>query len=161
MGIFWDDPSVLVASLHADPDIEYPYTSGFADQVGGPGAEGGTLCLPLPAGASWEGGYGAALAAATERVADFGAEFLIVSLGVDTIVGDPVSCPRSLPGGAQGEGGTKTYLFLRRVTFPRTGERSWGRLLHRAHRLPKVRMGPHLLTCAIAATSDLLSHYLF
>jgi len=33
MGILWTDPNVLVASIHADPDIEYPYTSGFADQV--------------------------------------------------------------------------------------------------------------------------------
>jgi len=33
IGIFWHDPSVYVCSIHADPDKEYPYTCGFADQV--------------------------------------------------------------------------------------------------------------------------------
>lgn len=33
IGIFWHDPSVYVCSINADPDKEYPYTCGFADQV--------------------------------------------------------------------------------------------------------------------------------
>jgi hypothetical protein len=33
IGVFWNDPSVYVCSIHADPDLEYPYTCGFADQV--------------------------------------------------------------------------------------------------------------------------------
>ena len=30
VGIFWEDPRVFVASIHGDPDIEYPYTCGVA-----------------------------------------------------------------------------------------------------------------------------------
>jgi len=33
VGIFWFDPDVLVCSIHADPNSEYPYTCGFAHQV--------------------------------------------------------------------------------------------------------------------------------
>lgn len=33
VGLFWDDPSVFVSSVHADPNDEYPYACGFADQV--------------------------------------------------------------------------------------------------------------------------------
>ena len=32
--IFWDDPDVFVASIHADPDGEYPWNSGYADDAG-------------------------------------------------------------------------------------------------------------------------------
>ena len=53
IGCFWDDPDVFVASLHADPDLEYPYTCGFAKQVGGtnnPAAVFKTHCAPLAPG---------------------------------------------------------------------------------------------------------------
>ena len=48
IGIFWENKSVLVVSIHADPEIEYPYNCGFADQYGGDSALNATLCLPLP-----------------------------------------------------------------------------------------------------------------
>lgn len=93
MSIFWDDPTVLVATLHADPDIEYPFNVGFADQTGSASAEGATLCVPLPARTSWEGRYRAELLKVLERVAEFGAAVLVVSLGVDTADGDHVVAP--------------------------------------------------------------------
>lgn len=34
MSIFWNDPSVFFASLHGDPNLDYPFNSGFSDQVG-------------------------------------------------------------------------------------------------------------------------------
>jgi len=36
VGIFWEDPRVFVASIHGDPDIEYPYTCGVAPPVAAP-----------------------------------------------------------------------------------------------------------------------------
>ena len=46
-----------MASLHADPDLEYPYTCGFAKQVGGtnnPAAVHKTHCAPLAPGTVWK-----------------------------------------------------------------------------------------------------------
>ncbi len=44
---------MLVVSLHADPDTEYPFNSGFADQTGAGAGLGATLNLPLPKGIRW------------------------------------------------------------------------------------------------------------
>jgi acetoin utilization deacetylase AcuC-like enzyme len=88
--IFSADPGVFFASLHADPADDYPYFSGFADETGvGPG-EGATLNLPLPAGTEWSE-YSEALAVALGAIGRFGADTLIVSLGVDTALEDPDS----------------------------------------------------------------------
>jgi acetoin utilization deacetylase AcuC-like enzyme len=32
--IFYEDPTVLVVSIHCDPDYDYPFHSGFADETG-------------------------------------------------------------------------------------------------------------------------------
>jgi acetoin utilization deacetylase AcuC-like enzyme len=88
--IFSADPGVFFASLHADPADDYPYFSGFADERGiGPG-EGTNLNLPLPPGTEWTG-YAEALAVALAAIRAFGAELLVVSLGVDTALEDPDS----------------------------------------------------------------------
>jgi acetoin utilization deacetylase AcuC-like enzyme len=94
MAVFWDDPSVFFASLHGDPQHDYPFNAGFADQTGGPLALGATLNLPLPGGTDWPA-YSGALAAAVEQAAAFGAEALVVSLGFDTLRGDPVAFPKA------------------------------------------------------------------
>ena len=48
--IFWRRGDVLYASIHADPERQYPYFLGRADETGeGPGA-GANLNLPLEAG---------------------------------------------------------------------------------------------------------------
>lgn len=89
ISIFWDRPDVFVASIHADPSGDYPWNSGFADQIGeGPG-EGKTLNLPLTPGAGWAE-YEKALRAALAAIKDFGAQAIVVSLGLDTHRDDPV-----------------------------------------------------------------------
>jgi acetoin utilization deacetylase AcuC-like enzyme len=91
MACFWNDPSVYFASLHADPESpEYPFTSGFADQTGGPLAPLSTLNIPLPKGTDWQS-YAVALRRAIDGAIAFGAQALVVSLGLDTIAGDPVA----------------------------------------------------------------------
>ena len=88
--IFYERADVLFASLHGDPRHEFPHFSGFADEIGtGPG-EGSTVNLPLPPGTSYAGWLDA-LRTALERIESFGAEALVVSLGVDTFVEDPIS----------------------------------------------------------------------
>lgn len=49
---FYTDPSVLYVSIHGED--EYPYFSGFVDEVGEGEGRGYNLNLPLPAGSSAE-----------------------------------------------------------------------------------------------------------
>ncbi len=88
--IFYRRSDVLFASLHGDPRTEYPFYLGHADETGeGPG-EGFNLNLPLPAGSS-AGAWLDALESACSRIARYAADALVVSLGLDTFAGDPIS----------------------------------------------------------------------
>jgi acetoin utilization deacetylase AcuC-like enzyme len=88
--IFYERGDVLVASIHGDPAVNYPYFSGFADEAGaGPGA-GANLNIPL-SGAPDDDTYLAALDQALAQVASFKPAFLVVSAGLDTFGGDPVA----------------------------------------------------------------------
>ena len=81
---------VLYVSLHGDPAQAFPYFSGFADETGGGAGQGFTLNLPLRSGTdflAWQ----EALRAGLCRIEDFKADALVVSLGVDTFVQDPIS----------------------------------------------------------------------
>jgi len=88
--IFWNRPDVLFASIHGDPNYEYPYLSGHADEIGAGAGEAFNLNLPLPEGSAWDS-YGVALDAACARTAEYGPDVVIVSLGVDTFKSDPIS----------------------------------------------------------------------
>lgn len=88
--IFWERADVLVVSLHGTPETEYPYFLGYADERGAGAGEGFTHNFPLPRGTTWAQ-YSAALDSALDAVASFGPDALVVSLGVDTYVGDPIS----------------------------------------------------------------------
>jgi acetoin utilization deacetylase AcuC-like enzyme len=81
---------VQVENIHADPMVEYPYFLGHADERGEGGGEAFNLNLPLPHGtgfAAWD----RALDVACRAVADHRPDALVVSLGVDTYRGDPIS----------------------------------------------------------------------
>ena len=87
--IFYARRDVLFCSLHADPDADYPFFWGFADERGeGPGL-GTNMNFPLPLGTTADG-YLAALDAARAYVDNFGADVVVLSLGFDTYVDDPV-----------------------------------------------------------------------
>jgi acetoin utilization deacetylase AcuC-like enzyme len=88
--IFYERADVFFASVHGDPHTEYPYYLGYADERGNGTGEGYNLNLPLPRGtgfAAWRG----AMSHALREIARFGAQALVVSLGVDTFAGDPIS----------------------------------------------------------------------
>ena len=88
--IFYDRPDVFFASIHGDPRTEYPFYLGHADEVGAGAGVGANLNLPLARGtdfAAWSDALTHALAA----IAGFGADALVVSLGLDTFEGDPIS----------------------------------------------------------------------
>jgi acetoin utilization deacetylase AcuC-like enzyme len=88
--IFYQRNDVLVVNIHGDPDQEYPYMLGFADEPGAGAGEGFNLNLPLPWGTEWAE-WRAALQAGIQRVAAFGPDAVVVSLGVDTFKNDPIS----------------------------------------------------------------------
>ncbi|MDQ1260399.1 MAG: hypothetical protein QG643_2224, partial [Pseudomonadota bacterium] len=88
--IFYDRADVLFASIHGDPRTEYPFYLGHADETGEGAGAGCNLNLPLAAGSSVQAWF-AALEQACARIADFGADALVVSLGLDTFEGDPIS----------------------------------------------------------------------
>jgi acetoin utilization deacetylase AcuC-like enzyme len=87
--IFYDSPEVLFASLHADPDTSYPCYSGYREQRGSAEGLGFNHNFPLPPGTNQEA-YREILAQALEAIRAFRADFLVVSLGVDTVLEDPV-----------------------------------------------------------------------
>lgn len=87
--IFYDDPLVMFCSLHADPDENYPYYWGGADEVGeGPG-KGANRNWPLPRDTDDES-YLQTLELALDAILTFSPEHLVVSAGFDILVGDPV-----------------------------------------------------------------------
>jgi acetoin utilization deacetylase AcuC-like enzyme len=88
--IFYDRSDVLYASLHGDPATAFPYFLGYADETGKGAGLGCNLNIPLPAGTAfpiWRD----ALARLMSRIVEFRPDALVVSLGVDTFAGDPIS----------------------------------------------------------------------
>ena len=88
--IFYERADVLTVSIHGDPRTEYPFFIGHADERGAGAGLGVNLNLPLPRGtgfAAWREALRAGLAA----IDAFGAQALVVALGVDTFEGDPIS----------------------------------------------------------------------
>lgn len=88
--IFYDRPDVFFTSIHGDPHTEYPFYLGYADECGAGAGLGTNLNLPLPRGSDFAT-WSAALTQALAALARFGAQALVVSLGVDTFEGDPIS----------------------------------------------------------------------
>ncbi|HWQ84763.1 MAG TPA: histone deacetylase family protein [Anaerolineales bacterium] len=99
--IFYSDPDTLYCSLHADPDVEYPYYWGGADETGAGAGTGTNLNLPLAIGTTDET-YLPTLDQALERIQAFAPRYLLVSLGLDIAAQDPVGGFRiTLPGMAE------------------------------------------------------------
>jgi acetoin utilization deacetylase AcuC-like enzyme len=88
--IFYERSDVFFASIHGDPRTEYPFFLGHADECGQGAGLGFNLNLPLPRGSDYAR-WSEALELALEAIAEYGAQALVVSLGVDTFAGDPIS----------------------------------------------------------------------
>jgi acetoin utilization deacetylase AcuC-like enzyme len=87
--IFWRRGDVRYVSIHADPEREYPFFLGRADEIGEGDGAGENLNIPLPAGASNEE-YLVALDRALEAIAAVPGSVIVVSLGFDTYGLDPL-----------------------------------------------------------------------
>jgi len=87
-GIFYDRNDVLTVSIHADPDGFYPFFWGHAAERGAGAGLGYNLNLPLARGTN-DADFLTALETALARVRAFGADAVVVALGLDAYVGDP------------------------------------------------------------------------
>jgi acetoin utilization deacetylase AcuC-like enzyme len=113
---------VFFASLHADPEIEYPYCcgeyarepisgwllcderalmvsfcssvarSGFADQDGVGAGKGTSINVPLAKNTSWAE-YQPQLERCLAAMQTHGVKALVISLGLDTLADDPECAP--------------------------------------------------------------------
>lgn len=87
--IFYRRSDVFVCSIHADPLNEYPYFWGYADEFGDGSGENYNFNYPLPRGTE-QAAYLDAFDHAVDRVKRFVPSILMVSLGLDTLAGDPI-----------------------------------------------------------------------
>lgn len=88
--IFYDRADVLVVNLHGDPNTEYPFHLGYADETGTGAGAGYNINFPMPHGTGWDS-YSASLTKGLKSIAAFSPDAVLVSLGVDTYKGDPIS----------------------------------------------------------------------
>jgi len=87
-GIFYSRKDVLTVSIHADPERFYPFFWGQAHERGAGEGLGYNLNLPLARGTADEA-YLQTLAVALQRIKAFGADVVVVALGLDAFIGDP------------------------------------------------------------------------
>ncbi len=88
--IFYDRPDVLTISIHGHPDHAYPYFSGFPDETGTGRGLGFNRNFPLPPRTENEA-YLKVFDRAVDQFARYKPDILIVSLGFDTMRGDPTA----------------------------------------------------------------------
>jgi acetoin utilization protein AcuC len=89
-GIFWDDPRVLTVSVHESGRVLFPGT-GFAADVGGPGAEGCAVNVALPPGTGDAGWLRAVHAVLPPLVRAFAPDVLVTQHGCDSHFLDPLA----------------------------------------------------------------------
>jgi acetoin utilization deacetylase AcuC-like enzyme len=87
--IFWRRGDVRYVSIHADPDHDYPYFLGRADEIGEGDGAGENHNIPLLPGTGNEA-YLAAVDRALEVIAAVPGSTIVVSLGFDTYGLDPI-----------------------------------------------------------------------
>ena len=88
--IFYERADVAVTSIHGDPKFEYPFYAGHADEVGNGEGTAYNLNLPLPAGTEYNA-WNNALASSLTFIKDYAPDYLVVSMGMDTFIDDPIS----------------------------------------------------------------------
>ena len=117
--IFWRRGDVRYVSIHADPDRQYPYFLGRADETGEGEGAGENLNIPLRAGATNEE-YLAATDRALEAIAAVPGSVIVVSLGFDTYGLDPIG-DFALTTDVYHEIGRRTAVLGRRLVILQEG----------------------------------------
>jgi len=87
--IFYQRNDVYYISLHADPDVDYPYFWGAADELGEAAGLGFNKNFPLPHGTSFVE-YEPHFNEAVSIITKYDPKTLVISLGLDAAAGDPI-----------------------------------------------------------------------
>ncbi|MEL7430057.1 MAG: histone deacetylase family protein [Pseudomonadota bacterium] len=88
--IFYKRDDVLFISIHGQPQDAFPHFLGYEDETGEGAGEGFNLNFALPPNtpfAPWR----ECLKKAMDRISNYGAQALVISLGTDTFEKDPIS----------------------------------------------------------------------
>jgi acetoin utilization deacetylase AcuC-like enzyme len=88
--IFYQRGDVQFVSIHMDPEWNYPWFIGRAEERGDGRGAGANLNLPLPAGTTGDH-YLTDLTTGVEALNAFDPDYVVVSLGVDPAAGDPTA----------------------------------------------------------------------
>jgi acetoin utilization protein AcuC len=88
--IFWNDPRVLTISIHQSGAFLFPGT-GFADETGGPGAEGTAANVALPPYTGDDAWLAAFREVVPPLVRNWKPDVLVTQLGCDTHFTDPLA----------------------------------------------------------------------
>jgi acetoin utilization deacetylase AcuC-like enzyme len=119
--IFYEDPRVLVGSVHVDPGAGwFPHYLGFADETGGGAGAGANRNVTLAPGAG-DGPWLEAVSELADWARSRDAEALVVALGVDAAGGDPESPLEVTPAGLRAAGRTLGGLRLPTVLVQEGG----------------------------------------
>jgi acetoin utilization deacetylase AcuC-like enzyme len=119
--IFYEDPEVLVGSVHVDPGAGwFPHYLGFASETGRGRGVGANRNLPVEPG-SGDGPWLEAVAELATWTRQAGAEALVVSLGVDAAAADPESPLEVTPAGFRAAGRMLGELSLPTVVVQEGG----------------------------------------
>lgn len=86
--IFYERDDVLTVSIHADPAFEYPYFSGYKEDIGEKSGIGYNFNIPLKRGIGGEE-HLKALHKAIKKIQSFKPDVLVIALGLDTAQNDP------------------------------------------------------------------------
>lgn len=95
--IFYRRGDVMTVSVHVDTDFYNPFFTGRIHEIGYGAGEGCNLNIPL-APASGDDAFLAGVRKGADAVSAFGAEVVVLALGYDTHVEDPLSMVRVTTG---------------------------------------------------------------
>lgn len=87
--IFYNRKDVLTVSIHADPRFKFPYYTGFANETGEGQGKGFNINFPL-AEKTRDKKYQVTLEKALLVIKKYRPAYLVVALGLDTFIEDPI-----------------------------------------------------------------------
>jgi acetoin utilization protein AcuC len=87
---FWEDPRVLVISLHETGRTLYPW-SGWESEIGAGAGRGFTINIPLEPGADDEVYSFAFDAVVPPLLESFSPDIVVAQIGADTLISDPLT----------------------------------------------------------------------
>jgi len=88
--IFYNRSDVMFLSLHGNPKDAFPHFLGYDDETGAGNGEGFNFNYPMGPGTNFKT-WASALDDACKKIANYGPDALVISLGVDTFEHDPIS----------------------------------------------------------------------